>query len=251
MMRTVEDFFSKARMEEMAMRAYRSGRAHFTPFLSPPQAQEACVAASRMHGGAWLYGGYPDAERQMVCFFSEEPPSEAYPIAVLRLSWANQATVAHRDLLGSILSLGIQRRCIGDIVLSERGAYLFAEQAMAQHIEQNLVSAGRTSLQVTILQHVPVLPKPEGMLRKGTVSSLRLDALVATGLCLSRGKAAELVEAGNVKLRFLQEVRIDARVMEGDMISVRGAGRLRLDKVGQMTRKGRIPVCISCFGLTK
>ncbi len=78
--------------------------------------------------------------------------------------------------------------------------------------------------------------------------SPRLDAVVGDGFHLSRGDAAELIEAGAVKLRHMPTLRPDARVAEGDAISVRGYGRLRVEAIGSPTRKGRLPVTLTRFG---
>lgn len=83
---------------------------------------------------------------------------------------------------------------------------------------------------------------------RDTVSSLRLDAVVAGGFRLSRGTAAELIGMGRVKLRHLPEERPDARVAPGDAISVRGYGRLTVDAVGLPNRKGRLPLTMTRYG---
>ena len=120
---------------------------------------------------------------------------------------------------------------------------------MAAHIAANLTQAGKTSLQVELLEGLPFLEAAQGVPFRDTVPSLRLDALVASGLGLSRAKAAALIEAGHVKLRHAQTLRPDARVQEGDMISVRGRGRLQLSQVGKPTRKDRLPVLLTRYGI--
>lgn len=236
------------RLDELATRASRTGRCFYTSFLSPAEAGWAQAAANRQRVRLTLEGGYADAERCMACFWEEEAP-DVFPIDALELRWPHQAAPGHRDVLGSVMGLGIKRACVGDIVLEEERGFLFAERAMAEHIAATLASAGRTRLQVERLEAWPVPKPPQGTELRDTVSSLRLDALVAAGFHLSRTDAAELVSAGQVKLRHLPTDRCDARVGEGDAISVRGYGRLLVQEVGSPTKKGRLPVRLVQYGV--
>ena len=244
-----EALFTPRRLEELAWRAQASGKACFSPFLSPPEAEFARAAARKAGVELTLFGGYPEAERQMAAFAMEELPGTAFPLRALELRWPHQTAPSHRDLLGSVMALGIQRQWVGDIVLEKERAALFAAEAIAAHIASTLAQAGKVSLQVESLPEAPSMEAPAGVPFRDTVPSLRLDALVASGMCLSRAKAAALIQAGQVKLRHAQTLRPDARVEVGDMISVRGMGRLQLSQVGNPTRKDRLPVLLTRFGI--
>ena len=176
---------------------------------------------------------------------------DPYPISALQLTWPHQSAPTHRDLLGSVMGLGIRRGLIGDIVVEPEQAYLFAETAMCQHIASVLASAGRVHLQVELLGELPTPQPPEGREVRDTVSSPRLDAVVAGGFSISRAKAAALINAGHVKLRHTPCLRADAHVAQGDVISVRGLGRLKLYEIGQQTRKGRYPLNMLRYGERK
>lgn len=244
-----DEALAPRRLEELAERAGASGQACFSPFLTPAEAELARQAARKAGVALTLFGGYPEAERQMGGFGPEPLPGEAFPLGALALRWPRQTAPTHRDLLGSVMGLGLQRQWLGDIVLEKDWAALFATRAMARHIADHLGQAGKVSLQVELLKELPVMAAPEGAPFRDTVPSLRLDALVASGLGLSRAKAAALIEAGQVKLRHVQALRPDARVQEGDMISVRGMGRVQLSQVGKPTRKDRLPVLLLRFGI--
>lgn len=227
------------------------GGSTFSEFLTPPQAQLAFAAAREAGVTAELSGGYEDAERQMVRFLAADGWDEPYPISALQLTWPHQSAPTHRDLLGSVMGLGIRRGMVGDIVVEEEQAYLFAETAMCQHIASVLTSAGRVHLQVTQLDELPVPVPPEGREVRDTVSSPRLDAVISGGFSISRAKAAALINAGHVKLRHVPCIRTDAHVNAGDVISVRGLGRLKLCEIGQPTRKGRYPLNMIRYGERK
>ncbi len=236
------------RLEELAERAEKSGRPCFTGFLSPPEAEWAVAAGKRLRVRVLLNGGYEDAERRMACFLPDEAEAGPFPLIALALDWPHQSAPAHRDVLGSVMGLGVKRQCIGDIVLEAGRGYLFAERAMGGHIADALISAGRVKLRVSQMNGLPQLTLPEGAEVRDTVMTLRLDAVLAGGFGLSRAKAAALIEAGHVKLRHLPTERADARVQPGDTISARGFGRLVLEEAGTLTKKGRIPIRLMRYG---
>lgn len=241
----------RRRLAELAQRADRIGGSAFSEFLTPAQAPFAAAAAREAGVSVQLFGGYEDAERQMARFTPSDGWTEEFPITALSLAWPHQSAPTHRDLLGSVMGLGIRRGLVGDIVVEADKAYLFTETAMAQHIASVLASAGRVHLQVSLLEELPTPTPPEGKPVRDTVSSPRLDAVVASGFSISRSKAADLINAGHVKLRHVPCLRTDAHVGEGDAVSVRGLGRLKLCEIGQPTRKGRYPLSMLRYGERK
>lgn len=105
----------------LAARAERIGQPCFTGFLTPPEADMALASARRQRIEARLEGGYEDAERRMACFLQPDGREEPFPIAALELTWPHQSAPGHRDVLGSVLGLGIRRSCVGDIVVLPTG----------------------------------------------------------------------------------------------------------------------------------
>ncbi|MBQ7867237.1 MAG: RNA-binding protein [Clostridia bacterium] len=237
-------------MDELAARASRTGRPCYTGFLSPAEAEWAFASSRRQRVNVTFEGGYEDAERRMACFWDAEEPY-AFPFQTLEVTWPHQSAPGHRDMLGSLMGLGLKRALIGDIVILQDRGYVFADEQMAEHISQTLTSAGRIRLQIKLLDEPPALEPPKGTEMHDTVASLRLDAVVASGFHLSRTDAAELIAAGHVKLRHLPTERPDARVQEGDAVSVRGYGRLTVEQVGNPTKKGRLPVTLMRYGVNR
>ena len=229
-------------LRELALRAHHSGRAQFTCFLEPPEEISARSAANEADTRAQFFGGYDGAERRVAGFSDAEIPAEEFPIAALELRWNPKFSAPdHRDLLGAAMGLGIERDATGDIAFgAEDGvAYFFVREDMAAYVCANLESAGRAHLSVTPAAEPPKLRPPEGITVRVTVSSERMDAVLAEGCNLSRAQAQKLIAQGLVKRNHAVELRGDIHLAEGDLLSVRGFGRMRIEALEGNTRKGR------------
>ena len=236
----------KKRLRELALRAGYTRRPCFTRFLEPPMEREALSAANEAGAHVAFFGGFEAAERRIAAFYGDEAPAEwEYPIACLELRWnPKYASPGHRDLLGSVMGLGLERDATGDIAMgAEDGiAYLFCHRDVEAYICGNLESAGRASLKIRSCPEEIRIRPPEGMEIRITVSSERLDAVIAAGLKLSRSEAQRLIEAGLVKRSHIIELRGDIHLQEGDLLSIRGHGRMRILAFEGQTRKGRLAV---------
>ena len=238
------------RMRELAHRASVRPGACYTHFLDPTQAQSAFLAAREKGVQLALCGGYPDCERAMAAFYLEaEDEPQSFPFECVRLSWNPKfGSPGHRDLLGALMALGFERECMGDIVLAEGCAYVFAQPETARYIVANLTGAGRITVEAEIVEGAPPLPPPAGRTVKDTVASLRLDAVLSAGFDLSRGQASELIARQVVLVNHVLCENPSATLSEGDVISVRGHGRFRLTQVGGLTRKGRLGITLFRYG---
>lgn len=241
------DKTTKDRLDELSLRAKAKGIAVLTRFLSPEEAAFAKAIGQKNNVFASFDGGYPDAERTRCCYhdaFSE--PS--FPIAIVSITWQEKhGKVGHRDLLGSILALGMDRVHIGDIVVSKGQAHAYATPEMARLIADSLRCAGNVSVCALLVDSVPDISTNEQSVLTDTVASLRLDNVLASGMRTSRSKAVAWVEAGKVSLNHFPVMQADKRIHQGDMISVRGFGRFRLEAIGQTSRKGHFPITLVVF----
>ena len=233
----------RRRLRELALRASFAPVPCFTRFLEVSMERDAHAAANEAGVQLALWGGYDSAERCIAAFYADEPPEPGdYPLACLELNWnPKYAEPGHRDLLGAVMGLGLERDAVGDIALGEREgtAYLFAHRDVEAYIIGNLDSAGRAKLKLRRAEDSPRLKAPEGISLRVTVSSFRLDAVLAAGLKLSRSEAQRLIESGQVKRNHVEILRGDAHLEEGDLLSVRGHGRMRVEGFEGLTRKGR------------
>ena len=161
-------------------------RAQANNFDEQQLAQAALNRAGAPEESYRFEGGWPDAERRVLCLEPEDC-YPASPVCCVRLrcrALAGAQLPVHKDYLGSLMGLELRREALGDIVLppEEPGtAYLFALEPAAALICQELRSVGRTEVtaQQLALDEVPEFAQAERRLQTATVSSLRLDAVLA------------------------------------------------------------------------
>ena len=192
-------------------------------------------------------GGWPEAERVQVCFHPAWAEAEFTAVWV-EVRWAAKfVRVEHRDLLGSLMGLGMDRGFFGDLIALEDRAYLLALPEVALRLPVEWQQAGSAPLKVTLLEEAPQFEPPKGEMLRDTVASLRLDCILAGGMRTSRSRAAELIRAGLVCVEHVPEERTDRLLEPGSLLSIRGFGRIRLCEVGDRTRKDRLPVTMEIF----
>ena len=143
---------------------------------------------------------------------------------------------------GAFMALGLTRDSIGDIIIVDSDIYLFVVEQVADFILQGMTSAGKAALHFKRVEGEVSVPEPQGMAFHDTLSSMRLDAVLAGAYRLSRTESSALIRGGLVKLNHIPCERVDAAVEEGALLSVRGKGRVRLQSIEGLTRKQRIGV---------
>ena len=203
--------------------------------------------------GLSAFGGYPEAERQMLVFlpdYLEESSlyEDGSPVVCLRASFYEGDSPSHRDFLGALMGAGIARETVGDICVGKSSCDFFVSAEIAPYILQNFTSAGRTRLH---LKQIPLadaqIPEPECKQIRDTLASLRLDSVISAGFRVGRSAAAQYVTAGKVAIDGLPCEKPDKAIDEGVKISVRGLGKIRLTSVNGQTKKGRISVVIDRY----
>ena len=222
-----------------------------TAFLSPRE--QAMVKKLLPHVPLVFFGGCDGAERCMACYVPEYLPedyltSEDGPAAAVRAVYYEKDALTHRDFLGSLMGAGIKRETVGDIYVSEGSCDFLVTREILPYLLQNFLSAGRTKLHV---EQLPIdqirVPEQKVKAVRDTVSSLRLDGVVSSGFSISRGKAADYIAAGKCELNYAPCMKCDKQAAEGDVITIRGLGKIRLETIGGSTKKGRIAIEITRF----
>lgn len=223
-----------------------------TEFLSPREQAlaEALLRTAGVRSGYGFDGGYEGAERKILVFQPEWAEGEMGELAFLRASFHGaDSTLSHRDILGSLMGLGIARERVGDILVSDRSADIVASPGLREFFLREWEQAGRVKLTVEEIDREALLvPAVQVKTVRDTVSSLRLDAVVGSAFSLSRGRAAELIEAGKVNLDHMPCLKPDRQVAEGSVVTARGFGKAKLATVGGLTKKGRTSITIERYG---
>ena len=149
-----------------------------------------------------------------------------------------QEAVGHRDILGAVLALGIEREIVGDIIESPLALICLPE--LSGFITEHLTKAGRATIHLSEMDLCELSSRAEELSAKtDTVASLRLDAVLGSAFGLSRGKASALIETGRVSLNHELCQQTAKEVGEGAILSVRGMGRAKLLEIGGLSKKGR------------
>lgn len=237
------------RMEELARRADARGCWVYSDFLSLGEQQ--ALRRLRLAAPWRLYGGYEGAERCVACFGGEALCYDAYepPVACLAVEPANERfaePLGHRDVLGALMSLGLERTVLGDILVKETRAWLFCCERVADTVCRELRQVRHTTVRCARgAAPAFVLEPPEAT--ELAAASERLDAVAAAVWQLSRAEAKALVAAGQVFVDGLAAQNADALLQEGALVSVRGRGRFRYEGPVRQTRSGRLRVRVRIY----
>lgn len=247
-----EEHFLKNRFLELANIAYERNIYTFTDFLNINEINILNTYSNILPPvRIELSGGNSYAERKIAIFsafdicYEQEPPITVIKIAPINSQYAD--ILNHRDFLGAILNLGINRNKIGDIFISDNIAYIYCIDEIAAYIVENLRKIKHTLIKSEICNISELDIKPELKQIKGTVANIRLDSLIATAFGTSRNSIISFIESGKVFVNGKLITSNGYAVKEKDIVSVRGKGRFIFDGALGMTKKGRNVISIHLY----
>ena len=233
---------------DLCRKSEKTGSWQYSGFLSPAEQDELLQSLEAANYSFFFTGGHEAAERKILAAGMEEesgPP--AIPISVLAVKPRSEKfaeDLSHRDYLGALMGLGIERNLIGDILVRDGCAWIFCLSSAAEMIASSLNQVRRTSVTAEITDpDVPEL-RPRFQPMRLNVPSERLDAITAAFIGASRGQTEKLFSAEKVFVNGRVITDKSARLKEGDTLSVRGFGKAVYDGVEKETRKNRIWVCL-------
>ena len=241
------------RAEELLHRA-RMGEVTYTHFLTPGEQR---VVLRHLSGAAeelCVFGGYKEAERGRIFFLPpylcamEEPYrtqclAEYYDECVvsLEIRGSGYRELSHRDFLGALLHLGVERDAIGDVcVMAPDRAVLFCDRVMVDFFREHLERVANDAVRVNTVTLPPAFDGGRTFVAVAdTVASPRADAVVAALANLPRERAQALLREGLVEIDYEPEDRCDRTVVEGSVMVIRGVGKFIIRSLSDKTRKGR------------
>lgn len=243
----------KRRFIELGRKSLGSDVFTFTDFLGLAEQSAFNEIKKELRGVHYeAFGGATGAERVIIRFGSEEELgySLPYPISVIKAEpispkYADKLT--HRDFLGAILNLGIERDTLGDIVIINNVGYIFALENIAEYIADSLIKVKRTDVKATVVNELPDGELYRTEPRTVQVSGERLDAIIAKVFQLSREDAQMLFKK---RLVFADGRQIDSTSYtpkEKEKISVRGHGRFIYVGTQSLSKKGKLNLLVQLY----
>ncbi len=236
----------KKRLAELSHRAFERGYTTYSTFLN---LQEISILKSlKVDSKYSLFGGYENADRCVAAFSNDEVYS--YPIVCIKIEPLQQKfsdKLTHRDFLGALMNLGIEREMLGDIKILNNEGYLFCLDKISQYIVDNLSSIKDTSVKCKIIDDIPELFNQIPDEEEYIVSSLRIDTVVSAVFKMSRNSASQLINQEKIFINSKTVYKDSVQLKEGDVVSVRGYGKFIYSQTVNETRKHKMVVAIRLY----
>lgn len=245
---TMEEEFLQKRFVDLANQSYRNNIYTFTGFLSASE-QDLFYRTAPQIGdiGYSLFGGVEGCERQMLRFGSPKQfgYEEEFPICCMEIKptapkFADK--LSHRDFLGALMNLGIERSMLGDIFITDKTGYVFCHEKVAEYMLANVDRIRHTTVKCRILAEAPEAVKPTLQEQNLIVSSERLDGIVAKLYHLSRSQSLLLFREKKVFVNGRCMENNSGVCKEGDIVSVRGFGKFVYRGLVHETKKGNLSI---------
>lgn len=241
----------KKRFCDLSRRSYQNGQYTFTDFLSMADLSDfyEITKLPKDHefylspAGYSVWGGYSDSERCMIRFGNEEELGYEVPfpiccISIKPLQKKFADNLSHRDFLGALINLGIERTELGDILVKDKECFLFAKESMAPLICNELTRVRHTTVQAVVCEFDDNAYAPDIVEGSIQASGFRIDSFLAKVLKLSRNASSELFLSSKVFVNGRLMSNESYQLKESDVISVRGFGKFVFNGSSGSTRKG-------------
>lgn len=213
-------------------------------FLDPRQQEIlSSVLGSNQDVLLRFNGGSDFVERKRALIYPDyySPESSDFNISLYDISYPKKfVTLEHRQILGTLMSLGVKREKFGDIIVTDERIQFIAAGEMDAYLTGNVEKIGSASVSIN---RIPiedvVVVKEKWEEQVTTVSSLRLDSVLSSVLNISRQKAQTLITSGKTKINFKQTESVSEECREGDTLSIRSFGRCKITSIDGKTKKDK------------
>lgn len=242
-----EQELCKKRLLDLSRQADRKNIVTFSDFLNLNEQNIYHSTEREFYTQTKMYGGYDGAERQMVAFIPDALMfSWEYPICCILASpqYPKYAeTLTHRDLLGALMNLGIDRGKLGDIVCRDGSYYIFCEENIHTFIIDHLTKVRHTVMNLTVMTETTnVSFCPEFEEKNEMIASNRIDCIIAKAYHFSRSESAEYLNSEKVFVNGKCMTNCNHSCESGDIVSVRGKGRFIFETSQTFSKKGKLKV---------
>lgn len=241
-----DDKLLTARALDVVNQSLERRKPCFLGFLNEREAYIINAQMSRLGYDVQFFGGYDGALRTVMCFGEGEISQDSFPIEPVYFIFRDNVLLSHRDFLGALMSLGVGRSCIGDIIVNNGCAVCYLKSEISEYVSSQITKVGAASVKISDKKPdklVIAASFEDGLI---TVPSTRIDAVVAALTGLSRTKAAEAILSGKVFYNYTQTQNVSMRINDG-ILSVRGYGKFIIEKQLGVTKKGRLKLLIKYY----
>lgn len=238
-----EDKELLSRVEDLADLSFTRHKPVFLGFLNEREQYIINNTFPFYSSNISFFGGYDGAKRRILCFSGEELLPD-FPIEPIYFKFRKSDKLSHRDFLGALMNLGIERNCVGDIVVNEGEAVCFVKEDIAEYICSQLSKIGRVGVRIVKGSECDIDYGEATELLSLIVSSMRLDVVCAAIIKLSREKTANLILSGKVFTNYFENKNVSCVLKQDDILTIRGYGKFIVKEQLGTTKKGRIKINI-------
>ena len=248
---TSEEKLIVAKTEDLYRLCDKHVKQQFSVFLN--EAEQAFIKnnnGERIGYNSCFFGGYPESMRKVFGVFPEcqEPDTNDFPIKTIKIEKKYNKELSHRDYHGTVLSKGITREQVGDILIDEDTAYIFILSDIADFVASGIDKIANVGVRTSVEDFCKIkIPQPKFETINTVAASVRLDAVVASMLRISRKEASSLILGEKINVNHLPCQNVSHILKENDIISVRGSGRFVFVKIDGTTRSDRLHIIIKKF----
>lgn len=249
-MRTEYDNLLRAKILDMIDLSNRYYSPRFSQFLDEKQCADSERILAELHIQSYkFFGGYPQSKRRILGIYPEFIPIDEndFPIVPVEFRYRVSDRLSHRDFLGVLMSQQIKREMLGDILVNDGCTVVFIFQSVSDFILNNVEKIGSVGVKSSVSEQMEFHVDEKFEEIAGTVSSLRLDAVAALALRLSRQKISEFIKSEGIEVNYCKVYSPDFMLKEHDIFSVRGFGKYILEHIGGLSKKDRIHLTIKKY----
>lgn len=195
-------------------------------------------------------GLFPQSERKRVLLYPDyfEPQIEDFKLNGYEMKYPSKfIQLKHPDVLGALLAIGLDRGNFGDIRLNERKIQFVAQQEVSNFIDINLTAINKVKVHLSAISSATelIVNEDDWIEQSETVSSLRIDTVIASAYNISRQKAALLIQGSKVRVNYRLQESVSFELEEDDLLSIRGHGRLAIKAIAGRTKKDKIRLVLA------
>ena len=247
----MEQYFS-SHIRDLLINCKRKNEPQCSFFLTLEEQKETVSMLSRYNEVTFSFLPESETERKILFAYpsflsKEEAIEESKPISLLHACPKSEKFASfftHRDVLGALMGLGIKREAIGDIIIHEKEAYIYAMSSIVAEIEKSLSQIKNNK--VVIKEMGSLFCEYSLQYEEATyqVASIRLDAILSEVFNLSREESKSAINCGLVKASKHSSIKADLEPMEREAISMRGKGKFIYLKEEGKSKRGKSIILI-------